>query len=102
MANKVYQIVLCTVVVFLFLLATWQIFDVREYRRGLDEYKKESDWFCELSDEWHKELSLEWERFAMDFKHEALDWKMKYNELYTAANLGIVDNGSHLKFVRKK
>jgi hypothetical protein len=79
------------------------------------ELKKESDWFCELSDEWHlfesnytediknidrlrndlrwhKELSLEWERFAMEFKHEALDWKMKYKEQYTINNVGLLSN----------
>ena len=40
--------------------------------------------------EWHKELSLEWERFAMKFKHESLDWKMKYKEQWTINNIGLL------------
>jgi len=77
--------------------------------------KKERDWFNELSNEWYlfeadytediknidnlrqetrwaKDLSLEWERIAMDFKHEALDWKMKYKEQYTINNMGLESN----------
>lgn len=79
-------------------------------------WERESNWFNELYTEWHlfeadytediknidrlrddlewnKESSLEWERLAMEFKHEALDWKMKYNELYTVNNVGLLSNG---------
>ncbi len=77
------------------------------------EYKKESDWFCELSNEWHlfesnytediknidrlrddlrweKELCLEWERRAMEFKQEACKNKIKCTDKWVNKNVGLL------------
>lgn len=78
-----------------------------------DEYKKESDWFCKLSDDWHlfeadytediknidqlrddleweKEICLEWERLVMEFKWEALEYKMKFKDKWVNKNVGLL------------
>ncbi len=77
------------------------------------EYEKESDWFCELSDEWHlfevdytddiknidrlrddlrweKEICLEWERLAMEFKQEAFEYKVKFKDKWVNKNMGLL------------
>ena len=77
-----------------------------------NEYERESDWFCKLSDDWHlfesnytediknidrlrdkaeweREICLEWERIAMEFKQEALEYKMKFKDKWTNKNVGL-------------
>ena len=77
------------------LYTSWNLFeaDYTEDIKNIDALRDDL--------EWRKGISLEWERLAMEFKHEALDWKMKYNGLYTAANLETTNDGNHLKFVKK-
>ncbi len=78
-----------------------------------NEYEKESDWFCKLSNDWHlfeadytediknidrlrddleweKEICLEWERLAMEFKQEAFEYKMKFKDKWVNKNVGLL------------
>lgn len=81
--------------------------------RMASEYKEASDWFCELSGEWHlfeadyaediknidrlrdeleweKEICLEWERIAMEFKQEAFEYKVKFKDKWVNKNVGLL------------
>jgi hypothetical protein len=93
-------------IVFFIVAGFWCLIEARNY-------KKESDWFCQLSDDWHlfeanytediknidrlrddlrweKEICLEWERLAMEFKQEAFEYKMKFKDKWVNKNVGLL------------
>ncbi len=44
---------------------------------------------------WEKEICQEWEKIAMEFKEEAVEYKMKYKEQYTINNIGLLSKGTN-------
>lgn len=65
----------------------WHLFesDYTEDIKNIDKLRDEL--------EWEKGICQEWEKIAMEFKWEAVEYKMKYKEQYTINNIGLLSHG---------
>ncbi|KKK67890.1 hypothetical protein LCGC14_2949540 [marine sediment metagenome] len=104
------KVLVIGVMLFFVLAASWCLHEAREYKRAKEWFSGlYNDWDLFEADytedirnidrlrndlEWHKEIRDEWERIAMEFKEEAVEYKMKYKEQYTINNIGLLSKGA--------